>query len=118
MSMSWSTSASWPFLRPSHRRVDCVDELVEVDACEEGEVDAAAARGSPAEVDEVVPVDACADEPPLAAWLPVDVVVPVWAPRAARSRLAAGVCGRAGLCTRVARSSLSSAGCCRAGLSI
>lgn len=66
---------------PDPSLVELVDELVEVEAWEEGELDPAAAPVEPpAEVDELVPVDACADEPPLAAWLPVDVVVPVWAP--------------------------------------
>jgi hypothetical protein len=57
-----------------------VDEVVEVDARAPGldEPDGAAVE-LPAEVEEVVPVVVCADEPPDAAWLPVDVVEPVCA---------------------------------------
>jgi hypothetical protein len=58
---------------PDAPLVDFVDELVEVEAC------APEPDESPAEVEEVVPVFACAVDPPLAAWLPVAVVVPVWA---------------------------------------
>jgi hypothetical protein len=64
------------FPEPEPSLVELVDELVEVEACEDGELDAAPAE-FPADVDEVDPVVAFEDEPPLAAWLPVDVVVPV-----------------------------------------
>ncbi len=63
------------FPEPEPPPVELVDELVDVEACEEGEVDAPVEL--PADVDELVPVLACEDEPPLAAWVPVDVVVPV-----------------------------------------
>jgi hypothetical protein len=55
---------AFPEFEPS--LVELLDELVEVDACEDGELEAAP-PGLPADVDEVVPVVACEDAPPLAA---------------------------------------------------
>ena len=63
---------------PDPVAVDAVEELVEVDAFAPESVEPhGAAEEPPAVVDDDDPVFAWADESPLEAWLPVDVVVPV-----------------------------------------
>ena len=71
-------SASWRLQSPTHRRSSWSMNWLKSKPARKASSTQLRVE-SPAEVDEVVPVPACEDEPPLAAWLPVDVVVPVCA---------------------------------------